>query len=76
MLLPAITWQRTFYRCINQLLIMWFDDTGYVLGATVARIYIYIYIYIYMYIYISVYRNTTKMHKKMETDRAQPLNSF
>ena len=36
MLLPAISWQSSFYRCINQLLIMRFDDAGYVLGATVA----------------------------------------
>ena len=55
MLLPAITWQRTFYRCINQLLIMWFGDTGYVLGAAVALIYVYIYMYIYIYIYMCVY---------------------
>ena len=38
MLLPAITWQSVFYRRINQLLIMWFDDAGYVLGATVAHL--------------------------------------
>ena len=36
MLLSAITWQSVFYRRINQLLIMLFDDAGYVLGATVA----------------------------------------
>ena len=37
MLVPAITCQSCFYGRINQLLIMWFDDTGYVLGATVAH---------------------------------------
>ena len=38
MLLPAITWQSIFYRCINQLLIMGFDDAGYILGATVTHL--------------------------------------
>ena len=38
MFLPAITWQSFFYRCINQLLFMWFDDAGYVLGTTVAHL--------------------------------------
>ena len=33
MLLPASTWQSVFYGRINQLLIMRFDDAGYVLGA-------------------------------------------
>ena len=37
MLLPAIKWQSVFYGRINQLLIMWFDDAGYVLGATVTH---------------------------------------
>ena len=37
MLLPAITWQNIFHRCINQLLCMRFDDAGYILGATVAH---------------------------------------
>ena len=37
MLLPAITWQSVFYGRINQLLIMCFDDAGYILGATVAH---------------------------------------
>ena len=37
MLLPAITWQSVFYGRINQLLIMGFNDTGYVLGAAVAH---------------------------------------
>ena len=36
--LRAITRQSIFYRCIIQLLIMWFDDAGYVLGATVAHL--------------------------------------
>ena len=38
MLLPAITWQSIFYRCINQLLIMRFDDVGYIFGGTVAHL--------------------------------------
>ena len=37
MLLPAITWQNIFHRCIDQLIIMVFDDAGYILGATVAH---------------------------------------
>ena len=37
MLLPAITWQNIFHRCIDQLLSMRFDDAGYILGATVAH---------------------------------------
>ena len=36
MLLPATTWPNIFHRCIDQLSIMQFDDTGYILGATVA----------------------------------------
>ena len=38
MLLPVITWLSVFYRRINQLLIMWFDDAGYILGTTVAHL--------------------------------------
>ena len=37
MLLPGITWQSAFYGRINELLIMSFDDAGYVLVATVAH---------------------------------------
>ena len=37
MLLPAITWQNIFHIRIDQLLIMRFDDAGYILGATVAH---------------------------------------
>ena len=33
MLLPGITWESTFYTCINQMI----DDAGYILGATVAK---------------------------------------
>ena len=36
--LPAITWQSIFYRCINQLLIMQFDDAGFILSATAAHL--------------------------------------
>ena len=38
MLLPATTWQSVVYRRINQLLVMLFDDAGYVLGGTVAHL--------------------------------------
>ena len=37
MLLPAITRQSVFCGRINQLLIMGFNDAGYVLGVTVAH---------------------------------------
>ena len=37
-LLPTITWQIIFHRCINQLLIMRFDGASYILGATVAHL--------------------------------------
>ena len=36
MLLPAITWQNIFYKCIDQLHIMPFASAAYTLGATVA----------------------------------------
>ena len=37
MLCPAITWQNIFHRCIDQLLIMRFDDAGYIVSTTVAH---------------------------------------
>ena len=41
MLLPAITWLHGrvfFYSFIIQFLIMRFDNSGYILGATVAHL--------------------------------------